>query len=184
MLVERSADGMDETYVDTCPKLKTCLRIQEAFQEDATAGRWQFWSVMERMCAKCTERPGLTEQQIKEIYPEGAYGCKMIDKETRAIIWEGVASATGCMYQALRRRGKMLERMQPQPRLEGGQWYWGNCSWTASRPHCPTGTLEIPIDYAPYKVGDKFLGIAKIIKVQVKQIEGVWWWEFDVKEAK
>jgi len=44
----------------------------------------------------------------------------------------------------------------PQPELVGGQYYWKNCSWTADKPHCPTGTLELPIDYCPYgQAGDR-----------------------------
>ena len=49
--------------------------------------------------------------------------------------------------------------VRPQPVLEGGEWAWYprkgyRVSWTAERPHCPTGNLSLPVDYAPYQVGD------------------------------
>ncbi len=45
--------------------------------------------------------------------------------------------------------------MNPQPVLEGGEWVWRPkagvvVTWTAARPHCPTGNLSLAIDYAPW----------------------------------
>jgi len=54
--------------------------------------------------------------------------------------------------------------LEPQPELVGSQWHWKWCSWTASKPHCPTGTLSLAIDYCPY-------GEAKI-----EQVDGLWVW--------
>jgi hypothetical protein len=48
--------------------------------------------------------------------------------------------------------------MKPQPILSksGSYWSWKNCSWTDLSPHCPIGTLEIPVDFCPYgQVGDR-----------------------------
>ncbi len=48
---------------------------------------------------------------------------------------------------------KMLP-MRPQPVRIGSRWDWDICSWTAERPYCPIGSLELAIDYAPYQIGD------------------------------
>jgi hypothetical protein len=64
------------------------------------------------------------------------------------------------MIQALLENRKMQTRrvMKPQPILSksGSYWSWKNCSWTDLSPHCPIGTLEIPVDFCPYgQVGDR-----------------------------
>ena len=58
--------------------------------------------------------------------------------------------------------------MEPQPELKGdeeyGQWHWGVCSWTASKPMCPTGNLEFPADHGPYP------------DALIEQKDGKWYW--------
>ncbi len=54
------------------------------------------------------------------------------------------------------RKSQTRRVMKPQPNLVGGEWFWRKCSWTDEKPRCPTGTLELAIDYCPHgEVGDR-----------------------------
>lgn len=54
-----SADGRDVLYENTCPKLKNCDKIQAALVVDPINGEhYQFWSELEKVCAKCPEGVG------------------------------------------------------------------------------------------------------------------------------
>ena len=68
---------------------------------------------------------------------------------------------SGPMLRGLLEGRKIQTRriVKPQPQLHGNRWLWQTCSWTVSKPHCPLGNLDLPLDCCPYGTSGHLLWV-------------------------